>query len=675
MPSPAALFARNFQRALVALLISTPVCAYAQGAGARLTELSLEELGNVMVDSVSKQPEELWRAPVAISVLTRDQIRRSGLTALPEVLRLVPGVEVARIDSDHWSVGVRGLGDNFAKSLQVLIDGRSLYTPLFAGTYWPAHDVLLEDIDRIEVIRGPGGTVWGATAVTGVINIVTLSTRDTQGAVGSVTVGSTDRGIGTFRYGGSRGSTFDYRVYAKGFARGAQSHRDDADFDEWWMSLAGARAEWRPSDRNTFTVQGDLSGGRHGQRVPRTSFVPPANLPLDGELHATGAYVRGRWERNAADSSFVRLQTYYDFTSWTAPHFEERRHTFDVDLTHAFQPIGRHAFTWGAGFRNSPATFVQMLPQLNFTPASETHRLYSAFVQDDIDLIAERLSLTAGSKIEHNQYTGAEFQPSIRLLWSPRPSEALWGSISRAVRTPSGIERRIESIGFFQQSGQLPIYLRTVGSASFGAETLIGYEAGYRTLLTPTLSVDLAAFHNHHDDLATFGQATATFPTQPIVHAVATLPYVNGAEGKSTGFELAPEWRIRPWWQLRGSYSYVQFDIEPKPGSLDAATVNRYEGSSPRHMTRLDSRLTFGEAELDLTYRYVSELPARQVEAYHTADIRAGWFVHRRLDVAVSGQNLLQPHHAEWNNPATGVSIARSVSLTATWRLPRDPRP
>src|SRR5258705_2830500 len=326
-----------------------------------LTELTLEQLGDIEVTTVSKRPEEIWRTAAAVHVITHDDIMRSGATSIPEVLRLAPGVEVARIDSVHWSIGVRGFGDQFSKSLLVLIDGRSIYTPPFAGMYWPAHDALLEDVDRIEVIRGPGGTIWGADAVSGVINIITRAAADTHGTMVVAGSGNIDRGAGALRYGGGSPRTFDYRVYGKGVSRGAEHHADGATFDDWWTTQAGFRADVTRHAGHTFTVQRDISKGSHGQRVNVASFTPPSQVPLDGYLDALGVNVLARWQREFTSERGVRLQAYFDRTSWTAPHFDERRNTIDVDFLQHATLAGRHAVTAGGGARVSPSRFIHVL--------------------------------------------------------------------------------------------------------------------------------------------------------------------------------------------------------------------------------------------------------------------------------------------------------------------------
>ncbi len=640
---------------------------------ARLTELSLEQLGDIEVTSVSKQPETVWQTAVAIHVITQEDIRRSGATSLPELLRLAPGVEVARIDSDHWAVGVRGFGDQFSKSLLVLIDGRSIYTPLFAGMYWPAHDTLIQDIDRIEVIRGPGGTIWGANAVNGVINIITKPTAATHGALVSVGGGSLDRGSVAVRYGGGD-EGFSYRAYAKGINRGPEFHADGADFDGWWTAGAGARADWTRTGGDEVTLQGEVSRGDHGQRVSISTFSPPGLQPLDGALEAWGANLLGRWQKELPTGKGFRLQAYYDGTSWDAPHFAERRDTFDVDFLAHLTLARRHRVTWGGGARRSPSVFTPVVPTLDFSPREHTDTIAGGFLQDEIMLVRDRVWLTLGAKVEHNGDTGAEGLPSARILWTPAPSHTFWSSVTRAVRTPSRIERDLQQTTFSAFTptaiGPVPVFIRVTGNDDFAPERLLGYEAGYRTRLAHELYLDVAAFHNQHDRLGSFDIGTITVETSPPpLHVLAGVHYVNGVDGTSDGFEVSPDWQLNPTWQVKGSYSFVKVDLATNPASVDVNAVSRYEGSSPHHQARLQVHATLPHrAELTTAYRYVSRLPALKIADYHTADARVAWRPVSDLELFVSGENLLQPYHTEFaHTPGPFVGIARSVFAGFTW--------
>jgi len=648
-----------------------------QDSSAPLKHLSLEQLGDVEVTTASKEPEQVWRTPAAIYVLTQDDIRRSGATSIPEVLRLVPGVEVARLDSDHWSIGIRGFGAVLASKLLVLIDGRSVYTPLFAGVYWQVQATPLEDIERIEVIRGPGGTIWGANAVDGVINIITRSAKDTHGAMVSLGGGNADEGTGTVRYGGGNGRGFSYRVYGMGFDRSPEFHSGGSNFDDWRMGQAGFRADRDLGTRDTFTFQGDIYREISGEATTYALYSPPSQVNVDGYAQLTGGNLLGRWKRVLNDQSDFQFQVYFDRTNHFEPEFGETRDTFDIDFLHHLTLPGQQTFLWGLGARVSPGYVVQTVPSINFLPHHLTDQVYSGFLQDEIPLFSRRLSLTLGSKLEHNNYTGFEVQPSARLLWNATPRQSLWSSITRAVRTPSRLDEDIQLTDFATVT-PLPIYLRADGNRQFRSEVLLGYEAGYRALITSHFYLDVAIFHNNYNDVYSFQVGAPFLEASPLpVHAIIPLLTSNGIRGTTKGFEVAPDWKPTGWWELRPSYSHLEMLMEDGPGSNDPTSVAGYEGSSPRHQGTMQSFLTLPKKlEFEQTYRYVSALSAQAVKSYSTADARLGWLFIRKMEFSVVGQNLLQPSHAEFGGDPGGlVGIKRSVYGQITWRGAEGQKP
>jgi iron complex outermembrane receptor protein len=534
-----------------------------------LKQLSLAQLGDVEVTTASKKPAEVWKTPAAVYVLTNEDIRRSGATSIPEVLRLVPGVQVSRIDNDHWAVGIRGFADQFSKSMLVLVDGRSLYTPLFAGVYWALQDgILLEDVERIEVIRGPGATIWGANAVTGVINIITKGAKDTHGALASAGGGNADQGIAGFRYGAGNGSNLDYRVYGKGFSRGAGFHSDDPGFDTWRMGQMGFRTDWDVRNNDHLTIQGDMYKGGVGEAVGFGSFTPPEQIISNQAVAVSGGNLLARWQHDLRQGSDIQIQAYYDRTYALAPHYGETRNTFDVDFIHHLT-LGEHQnFIWGLGARFSPSEFVQTIPTLDFIPHDIANNVYSGFVQDEIAIVPNKFSVTVGSKLEHNNYTGFEFQPSIRGLWSITPRQTFWAAVTRAVRTPSRIEEDFHLTDFGIASPL--VYVGIDGNQQLSSERLISYEAGYRTLVTPKFYVDIAVFHDDYNDLISLGAPVLTADSTPAPpHFTIRLPYVNGLRGNTDGFEVAPDWKPARWWQMKATYSYLNLHLESKPGLVD----------------------------------------------------------------------------------------------------------
>jgi iron complex outermembrane recepter protein len=633
-----------------------------------LTHLSLAQLGDLEVTSVSKLPEEVRRTPAAIFVLTQDDIRRSGATNIPELLRLVPGVEVARRDSEHWSVGIRGFGSQFSRSVLVMIDGRSVYTPLFAGVFWDVQNTPLEDIDRIEVIRGPGGTIWGANAVNGIINIITKSSRDTHGALATAGGGSLDQGTAGFRFGAGNGRSLDYRVYGQGFLRGAESHTDGHKYDEGHMEQIGFRTDWARAGQDSLTVQGDLYQGLSGEKVGVGSFTPPSQRILEAKDDVLGGNVLVHWRREFTGRSGIQLQGYYDRTRRFAPHFGETRNTVDIDFLGHLQLGGRHNLLWGTGARVSPNTFIQKVPTLNFTPHN-TDSVYSGFVQDDIQIAEGKFAVTVGTKVERNNYSGVEVQPSVRLLWTPTGAHTFWAAVTRAVRTPSRLDVDLDLKGFLLPGPPVPLYLKIAGNPNFDSEVLLGSEMGYRTLLTPKLYLDAGWFHNEYDKLTSLGAATVSVQAAPITYVLLTFPYQNGVKGSTDGFEIGPNWQPANWWHVKGSYSFLHFDLRLRPGALDTSAVSSYINSSPHHQVVAQSQINLPRAfEFDQTYRYVSALPAQSVGDYSAVDIRLGWRATRRWELSVGGRNLLQPSHLEFgSDPGPIVRVKRDVYGKLTW--------
>jgi iron complex outermembrane receptor protein len=634
-----------------------------------LNKLSLEELGNVEVTTVSKEPEQVWQTPAAIYVITQEDIRRSGATSIPEILRLAPGVEVARIDSDHWAVGVRGFGGEFSKSLLVLIDGRSVYSPLFAGVYWQVQDTLLEDVDRIEVIRGPGGTIWGANAVNGVINIITKNTKDTHGTLSPWGGGDIDQGIGGVRFGSTNGNGFDYRVYGKGFIRGPEFHPDGVNFDDWRMGQVGFRTDWSKHSRDSFNVQGDMYKGLDGERVAVSFYSPPSVSVINYPPHNTsGGNIIGSWRRQLSEHSDIETRGYFDRTSRFSPQLDETRNTYDLDLLYHLAVRGRQDALLGVGARWSHDDITNIFPTLTFTPPQETDRIYSWFIQDQIGVAPGKLSLILGSKFEHNNRSGFEVQPNGRLMWTPTSRQTVWAAVTRAVRTPSRLDQDLQLTDFLTASP--PIFLRVVGSKSFRSEHLVGTEVGYRALLIRELYLDLSLFRNDYNDLYGYGPGREYVEASPPpAHVILQEPLANALKGDTAGGEIAPDWKPADWFQVKGSYSYLHLYVHDKPGFTDDQNTVSDNGSSPHHQVIIQALFNIPRGfEFDSTYRFVSSLPAQKVAAYNTGDIRFGWRASRSWKMSVVGQNLMQPHHAEFGSDVdTIVGIKRSVFATVTW--------
>lgn len=637
-----------------------------------LKNMSLEQLSQIDVTTPSKGPVSAMRTPAAVYVITGEDIKRSGATTIPDALRLAPGVEVAQIDANKWSVGIRGFGTRLTRDVLVLIDGREVYTPLFAGTYWEVQNVMLEDVDRIEVIRGPGGTIWGPNAVNGVINIITKSTKETLGTYASGGGGNQEQGFGNVRYGGETSGGLTYRAYGMGFTRGPEYHPDGNNFDDWREMQGGFRAEWGDATSGAFIVQGDIYDEKAGERVQAVTYAPPYEQNVDGNAFLSGGNINLRWSRKLKGGGDIQFQAYYDRTDRYEPNLAERRNTYSFDFT-AHQPAGRRqVVTWGLSGRFSHANNPAVLDGLEFLPQQRTDNLFTAFFQDEISLAERRLTFTVGTKLLHTNFTGINFEPSARLLWTPSERETFWAAYTHAVRTPSDAEENFYLSGFTGTfANGLPVMARFNANPDFAPEQMNGYESGFRRLLGSSFYIDIASFYNHYHDLFDEEIAGAIFLEEnpPPEHYLLPAIFGNGLLGTTKGVEAAPEWRPTSRWRLRGTYSYLYMNISKAPHSGDLGTAPGIVGASPQHEATVQSLFDISKTfQLDLTYRYVSQLPAQSVPSYSTADVRFLWRLPHKLEFSVVGRNLFQPYHVEYaGDPDTLVGIQRSGYLMLSW--------
>jgi iron complex outermembrane receptor protein len=606
-----------------------------------LKKLSVEELMNVVVTSVSRRAEPLAHAASAIQLITQDDIRRSGATSLPEALRLASNLQVAQVDSREWAISARGFNGTVANKLLVLIDGRTVYTPLFSGVFWDVQDVLLADIDRIEVISGPGATLWGANAVNGVINVITKSSKDTQGLLVSGGGGGALAGFGNARYAGTAGKGISYRVYGKGFGREASvlpaTGLDAAD--DWQMGQGGFRVEWENSPDNRFSLQGDAYGGQ-------------MTMPAGSDAYLNGGNVVGRWARTLSPTSDIRLRVYFDRTYRDNPGvFAEGLNTYDAEFQHRIQLGRRHNVVWGASYRLLD-DHVRNSGALTFLPANIARSLFAGFVQDEITLVPERLSVALGSKVEHNEYTGFEIQPSGRVNWRMSRSGTLWAAVSRALRTPSRLDREL-----FVPANP-PYFL--AGGPDFRSEELLAYELGYR-LRHRALLMSLATFYNRYDGLRSIEQ------TNP----PAALPVVigNGGEGESYGAELTAEYKVTDAWRVRAGYTEMRVNLWAKPASTDASASSN-ESHSPDRQFSLNSSVDLPlDLRVDAGLRSVGEIANQQLPGYTELDARLTWSPTDQLDLSLVGQNLLHRRHAEFGTLATRREIERGLHGAVAWHF------
>jgi iron complex outermembrane receptor protein len=666
----------GFAIAALLLLFLTPsqATSVTQDQNNPLKTLTLEQLGNVEVTSVSKQPELVYKTAAAIYVITQDDIRRSGATTIPAALRLAPGVEVARIDSNKWSIGIRGFGSNLSRDVLVLIDGRTVYSTLLAGTYWNVQNVVMEDVDRIEVIRGPGGTVWGPNAVNGVINIITKSSKDTQGVMVSAGGGNTEQGFLNVRYGGSdTANGLNYRVYGMGFYRGPEYHSDGLNYDRWRNIQGGFRTDWQRSARDTVTVQGDIYDERAGEIVTATSYTPPYSQMLDGNARLSGGNILARWSRDLGNGNNFQLQAFYDRTNRREPNFIDLRSTYDVDFIDRVHLPWRQQLSWGAGVRFSVGDNPEVVSGLTFAPTKRTDKLFTAFIQDDIGLIENKFTFSIGTKLVRTNFVGVQFEPNARLLWTPTANQSLWVAFTQAVRTPSDAERNFALAGFIglTPSGT-PFFARFNPNPNFRSEELDGYEAGYRRALAKNVYIDVAVFYNRYSDLFSEDVTGAPYVENnpPPTHILLPAQFGNDLLGTTKGVEFAPEWKPASFWRLRASYSYLQMNIRKARNSEDIGSSGSIDGSSPRHEATAQSQIDFAKKfSFNLTYRFVGRLSSEVVPSYSTGDAHFSWQLNREVQLSVVGQNLFQPHHFESaGDPGPLVGIKRDVYGQITWR-------
>jgi len=610
----------------------------------KLKMLSLEELMNIEITSVSKHPEKLLLAASAIQVITQYDIKNSGAKTLPEALRLAPNLQVAKVNSSQWAISARGFNNVLANKLLVLVDGRTVYTPLYAGVFWDIQNLLLEDIDRIEVISGPGGTLWGANAVNGVINIITKKAADTKGFYAEISSGTDQPVSAAVRYGTSISNSLSCRIYGTGFKMGSTLLKNDSSAnDHWTMGQGGLRIDWDPSAKNKVTVQANIYNGRPN---PEGKHAKP--------VIATGENIIAKWNLAIAENSEIQLQAYYDH-SWRdfRNAFTEDLKTYDIDLQHRFRPAERHGLTWGINFRMMDHN-VTNLALFAFLPGQKNLQLYSLFLQDEIKLVKEKLLFTIGAKIEHNSYTGFEYQPSGRFTWTPSGNQAIWGAVSRAIRTPARIDRDF----FLSFAPGMPVFT----GGNFVSEEVLAYELGWRVQPLQKLSVSVATFFNVYDNIrsAEPGPPPGPFP----------ITIANGVKGKTYGAELSATCQLNSWWNLKGGYSFLKKKLSVKQGSSDL-NKGTAESDDPEHQFLIQSAIDIpGGLQWGTVARYVGKLTNRYVPAFFAVDLRLGWKFCKIAELSIVAQNLLKEHHAEFipSSPSPR-DIERSIYGKITVRL------
>jgi iron complex outermembrane receptor protein len=631
---------------------------------------------NIQVTSVSKKEQTLSKVGAAIFVIGQEDIRRSGASNIPDLLRMVPGLDVAQIDANTYAISIRGFNDRLADKVLVLIDGRTVYTPTTSGVYWDQQDVPLEDIDRIEVIRGPGGTVWGANAVNGVINIITKPAGDTQGGLVRTGGGSQDTARGMIQFGGKAGQDGAYRVFENYSNTGnltLPNGRGAAD--GWHMFHSGFRSDWALSPRDSLTVEGDLMQTGEGQTI---SVVFDNALPLMRTFNDTVTVNEGnllaRWKHTLSKGSDISLQVYYDRYNRHDEGVHETLKTIDVDFQHHLRVGSRNDVVWGLGYRSTSDAHIAGYGK-TYEPLNQANNLFSAFVQDELR-ITESLSLTLGSKFERQPYAGLQVAPSIRFVWSPTEHQTVWASASQAIKEVSREEVSlvIDPFTFPIPGGGFGVE-QIRGTPSARPERLRDYEIGYRSQVSKRFSVDLTAFSSYYYDLETLDPGDPYFTvSQGPPHLVLPFFFGNTAKAHTYGAELSANWNVTSRWRINAGYSAIHLKVIRNPGSQDANELER-AANTPENQSQLRSFVNLAHnLEWDSALYFVGRLRDGgngPVPAYTRIDTRLGWQIRKSIDLSLVGQNLLTPRHVEFHDAyeVNHTLMERSVFGKVTWHF------
>ncbi len=606
---------------------------------------------NTEVTTVNRQKSTIGRSPAAVFVISNDMIQRSGARTVPDLLRMAPGVQVSRIDASKWAVSIRGSNGRFANKLLIQIDGRSVYTPLFGGTFWDVQDVLFEDVERIEIVRGPGATVWGANAMNGVINVITKDAKSTHGTFVEVGAGTEERGFTSARHGWQTDGGVDMRVFGKWFERDEASLPGGQAHDDWRMQRGGFRADYQPDKTSHLTVQGDIYGGDSGSEniVPSLTVPPSRSVIEDSDAEGWNGLLR--YSQTLSDDNQWSVQAYFDRTDrqFEQLGFGEKRDTIDLDFQHQFRIGETHSVVWGAGYRNSKDEINNSPDFLEFDPDRRAVDLFSYFAQDEITLLEDRLYLTLGSKFTHSDYTPFEIQPTVRMLWTPTERQSIWASYSRAVRSPTrvGDDVTVTLKPTPATGGAFPLF---VGDRGFAAENLDAWEIGMRAQPSQEFSWDATAFYFDYDDLQSVSQGA---PYLDGANVFIPLTIGNSGEGRSYGYELASNLTLTEDWRLYGAYTLLFEEL-----AAGGTNIN----GSPRNQLYLQSSFNLTEStNLDVVWRYMDSLAALGVSNYDTMDVRYAWRPNQHWELALVGRNLLQPEHKEFGDDGFTGNVATFV--------------
>jgi iron complex outermembrane recepter protein len=658
------------------LFASMTLVSWAQQPQPDLSDISLDTLANTEITSVSRKGEKLSQAAAAVFVITHEDIRRSGLTSIPELLRMVPGLTVAQIDANKWAVTARGFNERFADKMLVLMDGRTIFDPLSSGIYWDVQDTIVEDVERIEVIRGPGATLWGANAVNGVVNIITKKAKDTQSSLVTGSGGSQDGGSGAVRYGGTLRNRGYYRIFTKYAQQAASTDSLGREAtDDWHLLHGGFRTDWVLSGRDDLTVEADLYKGNAGQSVPGLlSLSPPATGTFADRTNMSGGNLLGRWHRASSERVDTTFQMYLERADRNESRvLGEYRHTIDLDFERHFRLGDRHDLVWGGDYRFATDTTTGTLNH-SFNPTGRSTNLYGAFLQDEIALVPDRFKITIGSKLEHNYYSGFALQPNVRALWTVRPRYAIWMAISRASENSSRFDADIRvNEEVFAGANGITTLVSSFGTHHLPPENVVAYELGQRGEVGKWLTFDVATFYNHYTDRHTQEPGVPFFETNPPpLHLVLPTVTMSNISGETHGIEAFSQLKVTSFWSLSVGYSVFEIHLHASPDSQDFTTADESEGSTPRHAFQLRSQLNLPhKLEFDDAVYFVGRLPGPQVPSYARLDARLGWRATEHLEASIGVQNLLDPRHFEFGSGdfVEAMQVGRNAYGKLTWRF------
>jgi iron complex outermembrane recepter protein len=646
-----------------------------------LTKISIENLMNMEVISVSKKEQKLSRVAAAIFVITQEDIRRSGAINIPDLLRIVPGLEVAEINGSTWAIGSRGFNQQFSNKLLVMVDGRTVYSPYFSGVIWDTVDLPLFDIERIEVIRGPGGSVWGANAVTGVINILTKKASETKGALVEVGAGNIEQGFGIAQFGGTLGKQTDFRVYTKYFN---QDHMLDLNGqngeDGWHRFRSGFRTDTHLSTKDSLMVEGDVSVGREGEYgFVLPAVTSPGFVAVAEQINLANGSLQTVWTHNYSENSNSSLQFSFAQNRRDDPLNPEFRNTYDLDYRHQFAWGSRQEFVWGLGYRYTTDQIGGSFT-VAMNPSSRVLQLFDSFVQDEVAIVPRRLYLTLGTKLEHNDYTGFELMPSIRASWSLTDSHTLWAAVSRALRAPSRNDTNLVlNIGDISPPGSPPVLLRLLGNPDFKDERLISCEAGFRTMIHKRFSIDLAVYFDDWHNLQTTEPSGTFLELAPLpAHQVQIVKYENLMHGENHGIEISANFKLTERWSLVASFAPEKAHMHTDPSSADTQTALFVHGATPNWPGQLRSHLDLHHGlTWDASAYFLDALDNQgpfsnvSIPSYTRLDTGLTWN-RERFSLGIVGQNLWKDHHVEFedvNGSIQSGQIKRGAFIKLTWRM------